>query len=44
MKNLHRSILGFSSLLFLAACSHEADTNITEMPSVAVKVQKAADW
>ncbi|NEN23277.1 efflux RND transporter periplasmic adaptor subunit [Cryomorpha ignava] len=41
MKNLYKSILGFS-FLFIAGCTQEAETNTTELPSVAVKVQKAS--
>lgn len=43
MKNLHKSILGLGFLLFIASCSQEAKTNTKVLPSVAVKVQKAAD-
>lgn len=41
MKNLHKSILGISFLLFITSCSHDAERNTIELPSIAVKVQKA---
>jgi RND family efflux transporter MFP subunit len=42
MKNLHTIIIGISFLLFVTSCSHETETAIVEMPSIAVQVQKAA--
>ena len=41
MKNLYKSILGISFLFFMTGCAQEAEKNTTELPSVAVKVQKA---
>lgn len=42
MNNLYKSILRFSFLIFITSCSHETETTMVELPSIAVKVQKAS--
>ncbi len=42
MKNLHKSIMGLSFLLFMTGCAHEAEKSQSDLPSLAVKVQKAS--